>query len=121
MEQVADLARQEAAIPQAPEKFGLILVRRCVQTRVRRGPLCQSLAELAELDEAGARVVREVALGQRAQVIQQGVMSQKEPEVRRFRTSLRHASGSLRPSYTTCPGRTRASSAIFGGGERRPH
>lgn len=59
VEQVADFARDDALVLQAPQQIGLFLVWRREQTHVRRGKLRQQLGQLAQLQQAGVGILCE--------------------------------------------------------------
>jgi hypothetical protein len=82
VKQVGDLAGEEPVVPEASQEVGLVLRGGGVEARPGGGPLGEHLPELPELQEAGARVLGEVALGERAEVVQQPVMHHQEREVR---------------------------------------
>lgn len=65
-------------VPQSPEEVDLL-----VQPRVGRGALGTHLPELPQLEQAGGRVVDEVPLRERGEVVQQRVVRGQEREVRR--------------------------------------
>lgn len=69
-------------VSETRQKLGLVLVGRSIEACPGSGSLGEYLPELPELQEAGARVVGEVALGERAEVVQQPIVHQQEREVR---------------------------------------
>jgi hypothetical protein len=64
VEEVADLARDDALVLQAAQQVGLLLVWRGEQSDVGSDQLGQQLGQLPQLQPAGVGVFREVALRQ---------------------------------------------------------
>ena len=64
--------------------MGRRFIARFIKTRLRGDELSQQFGELAELDEAGIRIIMEVPLGERPQPHELHVVLFKEKEIARF-------------------------------------
>jgi hypothetical protein len=82
MEEITNLARRNAFEIQTSQQIGLRLVDRSIETSLGRDQLRQHLTELAELNEAGAGIVPEVALRQRTESHELGVVLRQESKIR---------------------------------------
>ena len=83
VEQPGDLARDDAAGLQPAQQVDLLLVRHRVQPHPRGQLLRQELGELSQLQQAGVRVLGEVALGEHAEPPQLLVVRLQDAEIAR--------------------------------------
>jgi hypothetical protein len=82
MEQVEHLARQIAVAPKPTKELGLRLLDAHEQAETRGELLRQELAELAQLHQAGDRVLGEVLLGPGGDRHQRRVVGGEKAEIR---------------------------------------
>ncbi|ENO88345.1 hypothetical protein C665_02312 [Thauera aminoaromatica S2] len=63
-EQGPNFAWNDSLVLQSPEQVDLLLVRRRIDSHLRRCELREQLRQLAKLQEASVRVIRKIALGE---------------------------------------------------------
>lgn len=89
MKEVGGLVGHDPLELESAEEVGLGFFRRGQETGFRGGHLGQEFAELTQLDQAGIRIVLEVAFSQSAEAHELGVVYREEIKIGGYSLHLR--------------------------------